>query len=133
MELPAITGENLIKSASLDWIDNVYRTSIPDDVIGNTDTTDVLVTEYLNEPARYGNSRFKGWSIGVEVQVFYKDHLDHEFNMMGAEIGLAKLFEKNGWSVSQSRDHIKDPDTRQMSKVFYFTKNLNLTEEDLHG
>ncbi|GEK28519.1 tail protein [Furfurilactobacillus siliginis] len=128
MELPAITGEKLIRSAGYKWLDNIYRTSIPKNAQLDGSNTDFLVTEYLNEPTRFGNSRFKGWLIGVEVQLFYKKEPDSSFNMMDSEISLARLFEKDGWSVNQSKNHIKDPDTGQISKVFYFTKNINLKE-----
>lgn len=126
MDLPVVQALKMVNSASFSWLDGAYQTALPSDVIGNTDKTIVLITEFLSEPTNFGNSKFKGWLIGVEAQIFYKSKID--FNTLNAEIDFARLFEKSGWHIEQSKNHTKDPDTKQLSKVFYFSKKLKIEE-----
>lgn len=122
MQLPVIQAENLLKTANFNWINNIYVGSIPSDVVDTTTKNIVLFTETVNEPAFYANSTFKTWQIGVEAQIFYA--LKPEINLQDTEIAFAKLFVSNGWEISQSKNRIKDPDTKQWTKVFYFEKNI---------
>ena len=128
MKLPTVIAVELINSANLSWIDHVYRDGLPQEATDINDETIVVVTEWLNEPTRYANKSFKGWQIGVEVQIFFSDSLNSNFNMMDAEIKLADLFKQDDWIIEQSKNHIQDPDTSQVSKVFYFSKNLMIKE-----
>ncbi len=127
MELPTTQANKLIVSAHYSWIDRTVIGAIPRELAGNTSETILRLSEWLNEPIYYANATFKGWTIGVEVQIFYKK--DSGINSLDDEIKLAQLFVKDGWTVEQSKDHIQDPDTHQVSKVFYFAKNLILKEE----
>lgn len=120
MQLPVIKAENLLKTVNYDWIDNIYRGSIPESANNAGTTTDVVITESENTPSNYANSQFKHWTLGVEVQIFYKKA--NQTDILSAEIELAKMFITNGWRVEQSKNHTKDPDTGQVTKVFYFTK-----------
>ncbi|QLK66765.1 DUF806 family protein [Lactiplantibacillus plantarum] len=120
MQLPVIQAENLLKTVNYDWIDNIYRGSIPESADNAGTTTDVVITESENAPSNYANSQFKHWALGVEVQIFYKKA--NQIDILSAEIELAKMFVTNGWRVEQSKNHTKDPDTGQVTKVFYFTK-----------
>lgn len=120
MQLPVVQAENLLKTANYDWIDNIYRGSIPESASNDGATTDVVITESDNAPSNYANSQIKHWGLGVEVQIFYKNA--NKINILLAEIELSKMFIANGWRVEQSKNHIKDPDTKQITKVFYFTK-----------
>lgn len=129
MQLPVIQAKNLIEENLPMWIDEIYTTSIPSSVSSNIHTNVILITETINEPLSYGNNVFKHWEIGVELQIFYKAHIESDFSMMNAEIELANLFKKNNWFLEHSRNHIKDPDTKQLSKVFYFTKKEKLKED----
>lgn len=129
MKLPVIQAKNLIKANLPTWIDEVYTTAIPSSVAENVDNNVILITETINEPSSYGNNRFKYWEIGIELQIFYKYHVDNGFSMLDAEIELAQLFKKNNWFLERSRNHIKDPGTKQISKVFYFTKEEKLKED----
>lgn len=122
MELPTTQANKLIVSAHYSWINRIVIGVIPRELTGNTDETIVRISEWLNEPTYYANATFKGWTIGVQVQIFYK--LNSGINSLDDEIALARLFVKNGWTIEQSKDHIQDPDTRQVTKVFYFAKNL---------
>ncbi len=124
--MPTTQAVDLIESAHFKWVDQVYQGSIPFEESNDTSQTVLLATEYLSEPTKFGNSKFKGWLIGVEIQIFYKASVD--INLLDAEIALAKLFEQNNWFIEQSKNHSKDPDTNQVSKVFFFTKKIILKE-----
>ncbi|MDE1506730.1 DUF806 family protein [Ligilactobacillus salivarius] len=123
METPTTIAKNLLKDIT--WIDELYSGSIPSNVEVNTNKNTVLITEYLNEPSQYANMEIKYWLIGVEVQIFYK--LDGE-DFQNCEIQVARLFNDNRWKIDTSRNRIKDPDTKQWTKVFYFSKNLEMEE-----
>ena len=123
METPTTIAKKLMKDIT--WIDELYSGSIPSNVEVNTNKNTVLITEYLNEPSQYANMEIKYWLIGVEVQIFYK--LDGE-DFQNCEIQVARLFNDNRWHIDTSRYRIKDPDTKQWTKVFYFSKNLEMEE-----
>ena len=123
METPTTIAKKLMKDIT--WIDELYSGSIPSNVEVNTNKTTVLITEYLNEPSQYANMEIKYWLIGVEVQIFYK--LDGE-DFQNCEIQVARLFNDNRWKIDTTRNRIKDPDTKQWTKVFYFSKNLEMEE-----
>lgn len=127
MELPTTQAKNLIKSINPSWIDEIVVGAIPRELAGNTDKTICRISEWLNEPTYYANATFKGWTIGVEVQIFYK--LNSGVNSLNDEINLAKSFVNDHWTVENSRDHTQDPDTHQVVKAFYFAKDLILKEE----
>lgn len=107
------------------WIDELYSGSIPSNVEVSTNKNTVLITEYLNEPSLYANMKIKYWQVGVEVQIFYKLSGD---DFQNHEIELAKLFNNDDWEIDTSRNRIKDPDTKQWTKVFYFSKILKVKE-----
>lgn len=123
METPTTIAKKLMKDIT--WIDELYSGSIPSNVEVNTSKNTVLITEYLNEPSQYANMEIKYWLVGVEVQIFYK--LDGE-DFQNCEIQVARLFNDNRWKIDTSRNRIKDPDTKQWTKVFYFSKNLEMEE-----
>lgn len=100
MEMPTTTAKELIDSAKFSWVDNTYSGSVPEDVTSNDETTDIAVTEWLNEPAAYANEMFKRWRIGVEVQIFYSP--DPGITLIDAEIQLAQLFKQAGWTIEES-------------------------------
>lgn len=124
MDLPTTQANKLLKKANYSWIDQIVIGAIPEELAGNTAQTICRISEWLNEPTYYANATFKGWTIGVEVQIFYKKNSG--VNSLDDEIKMAKLFVADGWTIEQSKDHIQDPDTRQVVKVFYFAKNLML-------
>lgn len=124
MQLPTVAAYQLIANEHFDWIDQIFRDALPQEAADSDEQTILELTEWLNEPIYYANQTFKGWLVGVEIQIFYKNELPVDFDMMEAEIKLADLFKKNGWNIEQSKNHIRDPDTAQVSKVFYFSKNL---------
>lgn len=123
METPTTIAKRLMSNIA--WIDELYSGSIPSNVEVNTNKNTVLITEYLNEPSQYANMEIKYWLVGVEVQIFYK--LDGN-DFQNHELQVAKLFNDNRWHIDTSRNRIKDPDTKQWTKVFYFSKNLEMEE-----
>lgn len=123
METPTTIAKRLMSNIA--WIDELYSGSIPSNVEVNTNKNTVLITEYLNEPSQYANMEIKYWLVGVEVQIFYKLDGDDSQNH---ELQVAKLFNDNRWHIDTSRNRIKDPDTKQWTKVFYFSKNLEMEE-----
>ena len=123
MEIPTTIAKKLMKDIT--WIDELYSGSIPSNVEVSTNKNTVLITEYLNEPSLYANMKIKYWQIGVEVQIFYKLSGD---DFQNHEIELAKLFNGDDWEIDTSRNRIKDPDTKQWTKVFYFSKILKVKE-----
>lgn len=123
METPTTIAKKLMKDIT--WIDELYSGSIPSNVEVNTNKNTVLITEYLNEPSQYANMEIKYWLVGVEVQIFYKFDGD---DFQNHELQVAKLFNDNRWHIDTSRNRIKDPDTKQWTKVFYFSKNLEMEE-----
>ena len=123
METPTTIAKRLMSNIA--WIDELYSGSIPSNVEVNTNKNTVLITEYLNEPSQYANMEIKYWLVGVEVQIFYK--LDGD-DFQNHELQVAKLFNDNRWHIDTSRNRIKDPVTKQWTKVFYFSKNLEMEE-----
>lgn len=123
MDLPSVQALDLI-DGQFDWIDEIYLESLPEEETDLTDKTVCLITEWINEPTGYANRTFKRWQIGVEVQIFYKK--DSGTTTLDGEIALADRFKRDDWTVDQSKTHIKDPDTGQVTKVFYFSKDLTI-------
>lgn len=126
IKLPSIQARDLMKP-NFPWIKHYYRESLPKGTKVNPKETICIISEWLNEPTYYANSLFKGWTIGVEVHVFYALNSSEAF--IDEEIRIAQLFVKNGWTVENSRNRSKDPDTGQVDKVFYFAKDLMIKKE----
>lgn len=122
MDLPSVMARDLMGSQFDDWIDMYCLESLPEEDADGEDKTICLIQEWLSEPEYYANAKLKGWQVGVEVQIFYKK--DAEISSIDGEIAIAQLFYSNGWLVEQSKNHVKDPDTGQVTKVFYFSKKI---------
>ena len=127
MKLPATQASELMGD-HFPWIDRYFLESVPQGVELKTSETICIISEWLNEPTYYANRTFKGWTIGVEVHIFYE--LNSPMNTLDEEMKIAQLFVADGWTIENSRNHSKDPDTQQVDKVFYFAKNLVIKESD---
>lgn len=123
MLLPVSQVASLVDSLNLMWLDKVYLNSIPKEDLDNTDITVMLLQETDSSPAYLANSTFKGLAMGVEIQIFYKVNLADDFNPLEAEIALMKSFKASGWLIVSSQHHTTDPDTNQVTKTIYITKN----------
>lgn len=123
MLLPVSQVASLVDGLNLTWIDKVYLNEIPNEDLDNTDTTVMLLQETDSSPAYHANSTFKGLAMGVEIQIFYKVDLEDDFNPIEAEIALLKALKDAGWLIVASQHHTTDPDTNQLTKTIYLTKN----------
>lgn len=123
MLLPVSQVASLVDSLNLTWLDKVYLNEIPNEDLDNTTSTVMLLQETDSSPAYHANSTFKGLAMGVEVQIFYKVDLADDFNPIEAEIALLKALKDAGWLIVASQHHTTDPDTNQLTKTIYLTKN----------
>ncbi|MCJ2386840.1 DUF806 family protein [Pediococcus acidilactici] len=123
MLLPVSQVASLVDSLNLTWLDKVYLNEIPNEDLDNTDTTVMLLQETDSSPAYHANSTFKGLAMGVEIQIYYKVDLADDFNPLEAEIALMKSLKEAGWLIVSSQHHTTDPDTNQVTKTIYVTKN----------
>ncbi|MDN7017276.1 DUF806 family protein [Lactiplantibacillus plantarum] len=123
MLLPVSQVSILVNALNLTWLDKVYLNAIPNEDLDNTDLTVMLLQETDSSPAYLANSTFKGLSMGVEIQIFYKVDLADDFNPLEAEIALMKSLKQAGWLIVSSQHHTIDPDTNQVTKTIYVTKN----------
>lgn len=121
--LAVLEAQNMINSANIAGIDNVYTFNIPSEMVENVDKTIVLITDANTNPSIYGNNDFNALSRTIEIQVFYKKDLDIDPETI--EVQLYKLFTKDCWSVGENRGHTIDPDTQQITTTFY-VNNLKL-------
>ena len=123
MLLPVSQVASLVDSLNLTWLDKVYLNEIPNEDLDNTTSTVMLLQETDSSPAYHANSTFKGLAMGVEIQIFYKVNLADDFNPLEAEIALMKSIKESGWLIVSSQHHTTDPDTNQVTKTIYVTKN----------
>lgn len=123
MLLPVSQVASLVNALNFTWLDKVYLNEIPNEDLDNTDNTVMLLQETDSSPAYHANSTFKGLALGVEIQIFYKIDLEDDFNPMEAEIALLKALKDAGWLIVSSQHHTTDPDTNQVTKTIYVTKN----------
>ncbi|MEF7456280.1 DUF806 family protein [Pediococcus pentosaceus] len=123
MLLPVSQVASLVNALKLTWVDKVYLNEIPREDLDNTDITVMLLQETDSSPAYHANSTFKGIAMGVEIQIFYKIDLANDFNPIEAEIALMKTLKDTGWLIVSSQHHTTDPDTNQLTKTIYVTKN----------
>lgn len=124
MILPIFEVQELIES--MGFADVVFVTSIDEEYLENVTSTVILVTEMVNDLDKRANNRFRNMNYGVEVQIFYG--INFTKPILDTEIALARLLEKNDWQATQSKSHINDPKTNQVTKVFYFEKNYILED-----
>ncbi|WP_338714137.1 DUF806 family protein [Lactiplantibacillus plantarum] len=123
MLLPVSQVASLVDSLHLTWLDKVYLNEIPNEELNNTTSTVMLLQETDSSPAYLANNTFKGLAMGVEIQIFYKVDLADDFNPLEAEIALMKSLKQVGWLIVSSQHHTTDPDTNQVTKTIYVTKN----------
>lgn len=120
--LAIIDAKNLIESQNYVELDAVYTTNLPQEIVSNVDKTVVLITEANEQLTTLGNNDFYGMRRICEIQIFYK--LDVDFSVENFEMRLMKLFKNNHWSVFDKRGHTLDPDTLQLTEVFYIAQEI---------
>ncbi|AVW07263.1 phage tail protein [Lactiplantibacillus plantarum] len=123
MLLPVSQIASLVNALNLTWLDKVCLNEIPHEDLDNINITVMLLQETDSSPAYLANNTFKGLAMGVEIQIFYKVNLAHDFNPLEAEIALMRSLKEAGWLIVSSQHHTTDPDTDQVTKTIYVTKN----------
>lgn len=115
--LATVKLKELIEGKGFDEISEVYANNLPKELEENTDKTIVLLTESNPSLDLSGNNTFFGKTERVEIQIFYK--LDIDFDIEAFEIKLLKFLESEHYSIIDMREHSIDPDTLQLTAVFY--------------
>ena len=124
MILPIFEVDDLLQT--LKFADATFVNSIDEEYLKDVQSTIILITETVNDLDKRANNRFRNLNYGVELQIFYGINFNQ--SIIDIEIKVARLLERNDWHMTQSKSHINDPKTDQVTKVFYFTKNYILEE-----
>ena len=117
MILATLELKNLIDGKEFGEISEVYANNLPKEVQENTDKTIVLLQESDAFLGMFGNDSFFGNTNQIEVQIFYK--LDIDFDLDEFETRLMKFLVSEHYKITDIREHTLDPDTLQMTAVFY--------------
>lgn len=113
-----------IKKLQLNWInpENIICTNMTEGQKNDVDDTILFLSEITNQPTNHANDIFKRWQLVVELQIFWAIDPNIE-SIQLAEIELMQKLTKLGWIVQQSSPHTTDPDTYQVIKTIYLTRN----------
>ncbi|AOO75963.1 hypothetical protein LCW_07810 [Latilactobacillus curvatus] len=105
-------------------LDGVFTENLPEERIDRDDLTDVLISRVRNSPTSFGNNDFNQIDNMVSVQIFYSKNFDE--NIENFEIKVMKLMLANGWYINDNKSPYTDPDTKQVIKVFLFSKTEDI-------
>lgn len=119
--LATVKLKELIEGKGFCEISEVYANNLPKELEENTDKTIVLLTESNPTLGLSGNNTFFSKTDRVEVQIFYK--LDIDFDIEAFEMELIKFLKSEHYSITDMREHSIDPDTLQLTAVFYVSIN----------
>lgn len=114
-------AKKILQSSGLEQLELIYASNIPKEMQDNTDKTIALITDVDMRLDLDGNDTFHGAEREVEIQLFYK--LDIDFDLDSFEFALLKLFRDNYWSITDIRENTVDPDTLQVTWVFYVVEH----------
>ena len=115
--LATVKLKELIEGKGFGEISEVYANNLPKELEDNTDKTIVLLTESNPSLDLSGNNTFFRKIERVEIQIFYK--LDIDFDIEAFEMELLKFLKSEHYSITDIREHSIDPDTLQLTAVFY--------------
>jgi len=115
--LATLELKNLIDGKGFGEISEVYANNLPKEVQENTDKTIVLLRESDTFLGMFGNDSFYSKTNQIEVQIFYK--LDIDFDLDEFETRLMKWLVSERYKITDIREHSIDPDTLQLTAVFY--------------
>jgi hypothetical protein len=107
----------------------IYEDSIPESVINDVHSTQVLLKESQSDISQFGDMTFNSMTVGVDIQIFYS--VDYDEDMILTEIKLMKALENDGWSITNSQPHYIDlsqTDVQQTIKNISINKILTLEE-----
>lgn len=117
--LATLELKNLIDDKGFGEISEVYANNLPKEVQENTDKTIVLLRESSTFIGMFGNDRFHSKSNQIEIQIFYK--LDLDFDPDDFETQFMQWLVSERYKITDIREHSIDPDTLQLTAVFYVT------------
>lgn len=115
--LATLTLKELISGKEFSEISEIYVNNLPKEIQENTDKTIMLLRESGTFLDMFGNDSFFGKTNQIEVQIFYK--LDVDFDLEEFETRLMKFLVSEHYRITDVREHTLDPDTLQMTAVFY--------------
>ncbi len=115
--LATLELKELLDGKGFSEISEVYVNNLPKEIQENTDKTIVLLRESGTFLEMFGNDSFFGKTNQIEVQIFYK--LDIDFDLDEFETELMKFLASKNYTITTVREHTLDPDTLQMTVVFY--------------
>lgn len=115
--LATLTLKELIFGKEFSEISEIYVNNLPKEIQENTDKTIMLLRESGTFLDMFGNDSFFGKTNQIEVQIFYK--LDVDFDLEEFETRLMKFLVSEHYTITDVREHTLDPDTLQMTAVFY--------------
>lgn len=115
--LATLTLKELISGKEFSEISEIYVNNLPKEIQENTDKTIMLLRESGTFLDMFGNDSFFGKTNQIEVQIFYK--LDVDFDFEEFETKLMKFLVSEHYKITDIREHTLDPDTLQMTAVFY--------------
>lgn len=115
--LATLTLKELISGKEFSEISEIYVNNLPKEIQENTDKTIMLLRESGTFLDMFGNDSFFGKTNQIEVQIFYK--LDVDFDLEEFETILMKFLVSEHYRITDARGHTLDPDTLQMTAVFY--------------
>ena len=125
--LATLELKNLIDGKGFGEISEVYANNLPKEVQENTDKTIVLLRESSAFLGMFGNDRFYSKSNQIEVMIFYK--LDLDFDPDNFETQFMQWLVSEHYKITDIREHSIDPDTYQMTGVFYVEREQILKGE----
>lgn len=125
--LATLELKNLIDGKGFGEISEVYANNLPKEVQENTDKTIVLLRESSSFIGMFGNDRFHSKSNQIEVQIFYK--LDLDFDPDDFETQFMQWLVSKHYKITNIREHSIDPDTYQLTGVFYVEREKILKGE----
>lgn len=110
-------AKQLIESADVAGIDEVYAFNIPDEIVGNPDKTIIRITDVSTQPDLWASNDFDVLNRRIEVQIFYKQNITVDPETTETE--LYRLFVHHDWDLGDNHGHTIDPDTNQLMTTFY--------------
>ena len=125
--LATLELKSLIDGKGFGEISEVYANNLPKEVQENTDKTIVLLRESSAFLGMFGNDCFYSKLNQIEVMIFYK--LDVDFDLEDFETRLMQWLVSEHYKITDIREHSIDPDTYQMTGVFYVEREKILKGE----
>ncbi|MCZ3724053.1 DUF806 family protein [Lactobacillus jensenii] len=118
--LPVVEAGEVLRSASIDGIDNICLYRVPPETQDASDSTTVLLTEVTEDLTNYGSDKFQDRNQSVELQIFFSNKEDVDIDSIERQI--ESIFLEKKWRIRLSRAHTVDPTTEQLVKIYYLDR-----------